>query len=266
MTTPEQTVTQLIGEFNHAAQSAAEQVNEAYKSALKVARDRRDQLAETATTAERKQRLKGIITNACSSYFSAKKRQETAGNLVVQMSNQLADLAQSGTRHNHGEWLLSQWKSFSGKYTDTLANRMLAALVIASDGHADTGLVEFTSGDWSAALREKDLTAMAASVAPEDLAAYENEQKENAEQLANAERQLESIQQAKPSLYTVVDDESSLNATVHNPRGDVIIEGIRIPQGMTVLSFDQLSQVRHHSLFAGNGLTVQAVDALVEAV
>lgn len=165
------------------------------------------------------------------------------------------------------------------RYTDGMSQsqraKVLAAIVMATRGQVDAGLVEFTGSELES-LSADALAVWALALAPDAYAAYEGRQASISTDLATCAQQIRALEQAAPKLYEVKAD-APAEVVIRATGGDVTIKGITIKgdtlhsqhDGVNVLTFAQHEQIRHADSYRANIATGRFTlqDAqLVEAI
>ena len=266
------TIAQLVTEQNEAQKRAHEIADESHKAALGAARNLRDELTLVNSSAERRKQYKQIAESAADGVFPAKQKQQMAAQFVQQLSASVANPTYSATRHYSGEYLCTMAVDArtTGGFSQQDKRALLAALIVASQGSAQTGMVRFES-EWHSRMSEAGLRTFAEVLDSDAVKALDDDQAETARQLQEAQRYIDGLEQATPANYQMLDDEGALDSVVVNTRGGAVtVEGIKLEPGENLLDFETFGKLRDSDSFqryeVAGILHHASTDSIVERV
>ncbi|GEK72946.1 MULTISPECIES: hypothetical protein [Halomonas] len=259
---------QLTAAQDEAQRIAAESARDAHDKALKAAYKLRDELADTIDQVSEREALKGVVEAAAKAEFNSKPQKEMASIVIGQFAAAVADMPFPATVSRNGSELVARAASAAQGYSADQKRQVFAALVMAClDSSVKTGLLAFPS-DWASLPSADGMRQMATALDADAVAKLDAEHQTRAEELATAQRYVDSLEQARPALW-VVDADAEPSTMIRNSRGGAsTIAGIRFEPGENVLSAEDYATVRNNRSFLAHiesgTLSIESTASLVQ--
>ncbi|MDT8878521.1 hypothetical protein RSO68_03450 [Halomonas saccharevitans] len=242
---------QLTAAQDEAQRAAVESVRGAHSAALEGAQTLRDELAEAMGQGDEREALRAIIEAAAEKELTGKQGREMAGIIVGQFAAAVADMPLPASVSRNGSELVARCASAANGYAADQQRQLFAALVLAClDRSVKTGLLSFPSpAEWADKPSIEGLRTMGKVMDPEAVAALEAEHVARAAELAEAQRYVDALEQARPALFVLAEGVEP-STTVRNRRGGSVgIGSIKLEAGDTELSAEQYAAVRNNASF-----------------
>ncbi|QTP55423.1 hypothetical protein HNO51_12470 [Billgrantia sulfidoxydans] len=234
----------LIHEQDAAQRQAAKIAQQAHQKALDKAEELHTSLTADTDTEANRPRLKAIIEAAAKKAITA----ERAALVFQQYAIARADQGLTPAQARDGAFLTRSIIGATRGYSHEQRAKMYAALVVAAVERADTGLIELPK-DWASLLRVPDLQAMAETLDPAAMEKLSKEMHAKAEELSEADRLMQALQQAAPKLYTTRLD-VGYSAGVFNHRAGIGLKnGTKLAPGHNELTPEQFEAARNDATF-----------------
>lgn len=249
MTVTAAEVTTLIDRLNEKQREAHSLIADLYQTACEVAQHRLDQLDADSRTDRRAEELLAMVNDAVAK--PNKTQEAISGGVMGQHTMLLTASPDVGAQQARSGLFVT---STALRYTDSLSReqraKVLHAIVLATRGQLDTGLIQFTADDLKA-LTADALEKWCQALAPDAYASWKASQADTAKERSLCAQQLKALRQAAPKLYTVKAD-ASIEIVLKATGGNTTIAGITIKgdafgsgnDGINRLTPDQFEAVR----------------------
>lgn len=240
-------VQQLTNAADEAARKAAEAVRPAHDAAVQAAVELRDELAVNTSERERVRKLVEIIEAGTAKRKTGKDAASTTFQQYITSVTTTREV--SSSKQRDGIHWIATFRTYSHDWAREQRQAIVDALVMACAGKITAGLTTFPSS-LADGLNLDVAQDMAKVSDPDAFAQYQASQAALADELSQAQRYVDALEQTRPHL-AVTDLDQSGGVAIRNHRpGDVSVGGIKFRGGtVTEISSDDFAKVRDHRMF-----------------
>ncbi|WP_300352382.1 hypothetical protein [uncultured Alcanivorax sp.] len=234
--------------FNQAAKAAAETIRPLYESARADVEAERDTLAASTDMQSKIDTYTQIIVEAVE---ALDVREETLSTALNQYVAAIASGRQlSATNQRNGAFWIATFNRYSRDWGQPARIKLLAALVKATQGRVDAGVIDFPDSLAKSLESLQDAEQLAELIAPEKTESYRKKLQRDAGKLLKAQRLLDALAQAEPRLFTTdVSDEAAVGIQ-NNRGGQVSVAGVALAGGtITEVSAAEFDKLRNHPMY-----------------
>lgn len=240
-------VQKLTKAADEAARKAAEAVRPAHQQALQAAVELRDELSTNTSNRQKVGKLVAIIEAGTAS----RKPNKDAATTTLAQYFQVVTSAREvpGSKQRDGAFWLDTFPRYCWDWPKDQRLAVLDALMLAVQGKIQTGLTAFPK-DLTETLRLDVAEHMAELSDPEATAKYREQQAALAEELSQAQRYVDALEQTHPKLAVTDLDQVGGVAIINKRGGDVSAAGVKFAgNAVTELTADQFARVRDDRIF-----------------
>lgn len=240
-------VQKLTKAADDAARKAAEAVRPAHQQALQAAVELRDELSTNTSNRQKVGRLVEIIEAGTAS----RKPNKDAATTTLAQYFQVVTSAREvpGTKQRDGAFWLDTFPRYCHDWPREQRLAVLDALLFAVQGKIQAGLVSFPK-DLTETLRLDVAEHMAELSDPEATAKYREQQAALADELSQAQRYVDALEQTHPKLAVTDLDQSGGAAIINQRGGSVSVAGVKFEgRAVTEITADDFARVRDTDRF-----------------